>query len=85
VAWLIVLVISAVLGWITSLVMRRFGMGPRVCVPVAMIGAVLGGIIHHLYDPANGLAFYGLAALLCLLALGGSVYSFVLSGAERRI
>ena len=85
IAWIIVLSVAAVLGWVTSLAMRRVGMGPIVCIPVAMLGAVLGGVIHHIYDPTSNLAFYGLAILLCVLSLGGSVYAFFLTGAERRV
>ncbi len=84
VAWIIVLAIAAVLGWITSLAMRRVGMGPIVCIPVAVIGAILGGVIHYIYDPVSTLAFYGLSLLLSVLALGGSIYAFFLTGAERR-
>jgi uncharacterized membrane protein YeaQ/YmgE (transglycosylase-associated protein family) len=83
--WLIVLSIAVVLGWVTSLLMRRIGMGPVVCIPVALIGAVLGGILYSIYDPVSNFAFYGFALFLTILALGGSVYAYVLTGTERRV
>ena len=84
-AWLFVIAFALIIGWVTSLAMRRVGMGPVVCIPIAVIGAILGGIIYYIADPASPLAFYGLSMLLSVLALGGGVYAFFLTGAERRV
>ncbi len=83
--WIIVLSIAVALGWMTSLLMRRVGMGAIVCIPVAMIGSVLGGILYNVYDPVSNFAFYGFAIFLTILSLGGAIYAYVLTGTERRV
>jgi uncharacterized membrane protein YeaQ/YmgE (transglycosylase-associated protein family) len=86
--WLTIVAFAIVLGWICSLVMRRYGMGPVVCLPIAVIGAVLGGGldrgVFRVAEPPH-YSFYGLSLLLCLLALGGGIYAFNLTRSERRI
>lgn len=83
--WIIVLAIAIVIGWGVSFLMRRVGMGAIVCIPVAMIGAVLGGLLHHIYNPEVNAAFYGLSLLLCVMSLGGGIYAFFLTSSERRV
>jgi hypothetical protein len=60
-------------------------MGPIVCIPVAVIGAVLGGILYNVYDPVSNFAFYGFAIFLTIVALGGGIFAYVLTGTERRV
>lgn len=85
--WAIVLTCAFIFGWLVSFVTRRYGMGAVVTVPIAVLGAGLGGaldrVIFNLSAPA--FSFYGLSALLCLLAVGGGAFAFLLTSSERRV
>lgn len=85
--WAIVFTFAIVFGFLVSFVARRYGMGPVVTVPVAVLGAALGGaldrIIFNVSAPA--FSFYGLSLLLCTLAVGGAAFAFLLTSSERRV
>lgn len=83
--WIVVLSIAVVIGWAASFLMRRFGMGAIVCIPIAIIGAGLGGLLHHIYNPEANIAFYVISVMMSIMALGGGVYSFFLTSSERRV
>lgn len=85
--WLIIIAFAIVFGWTLSLVMRRYGMGVIVCVPVALLGAGLGGALDRLVTQVDtpAYSFYGLSLLLSLLALGGATWAYMLTKTERRI
>lgn len=85
--WLIITLLAIPLGWLTSLVTRRYGMGPVVCLPIAVLGAWMGGALTLIiFEPSMpGYMFYGISLLMSILALGGGSFAFLLTGSERRV
>lgn len=85
--WLIIISYAVIFGWLSSLVSRRYGMGAVVTIPIAVLGACLGGGLDRINNSpyAPGFGFYGLAVLLSLLATVGGSFAFLLTSSERRI
>ncbi|MCM2281136.1 MAG: hypothetical protein NDI61_04745 [Bdellovibrionaceae bacterium] len=84
--WIIIIALAIPLGWFVSLITRRYGMGAIVCVPIAVLGAAMGGALDRiLFEAATpAYTFYALSLLLSVAALGGGTFAFLLTSSERR-
>ena len=73
------LVIGAIAGWLTGLVMKGRGFGILGNIVIGIVGAVIGGSLFN----ALGIAFWGLLGTLLVAFIGAVILLFIVGLIKR--
>lgn len=75
------LVIGAIIGWLTGVLIKGYGLGPRGNIVYGIIGAVIGGVALHRFPVIRS---GGLTAEM-IHGLIGAVVAMLLLGIIRKL